>query len=81
MFPPPEALAPPLYRVSGRGEKDRGRRGERWILVRAVTPAQLGLAGAAQLALILRTVTEKGHPPTTRQYWVTRRPVERPVGH
>lgn len=50
---------------------------ERWILVRDVTPAQLGLAGAAQLALIIRTVTEKGQTTTTRNYFVTSRPAER----
>jgi hypothetical protein len=42
-----------------------------------VTPAQLGLAGAAQLILILRTVTEKGRTTTTRSYFVTSRPAER----
>jgi predicted transposase YbfD/YdcC len=45
--------------------------------VREVTPAQLGLAAAAQLALIIRTVTEKGKTTTTRQYLVTSRPVAR----
>ncbi len=45
--------------------------------MREVTPAQLGLAGAAQLALIIRTVTEKGQTTTTRHYVVTSRPVER----
>jgi hypothetical protein len=45
--------------------------------VRDVTPAQLGLAGAAQLILILRTVTEKGRTTTTRSYFVTSRPAER----
>ena len=66
-----------LYRVSGLCEKDRGRRVERWIIVRDVTPAQMGLAGAAQLALIIRTVTEKGKTITTRQYFVTSRPSDR----
>ena len=42
-----------------------------------VTPAQLGLAGAAQLALIIRTVTEKGQTTTTRNYFVTSRPAAR----
>jgi hypothetical protein len=45
--------------------------------VREVTPAQLGRPGAAQLILILRTVTEKGQTTTTRSYFVTRRPGER----
>jgi hypothetical protein len=45
--------------------------------VRDVTPAQLGLAGAAQLALIIRTVTENGQTTTTRNYFVTSRPAER----
>lgn len=46
--------------------------------MRDVTPAQLGLAGAAQLILILRTVTEKGQAPTTtRTYLVTSRPAAR----
>lgn len=45
--------------------------------MRDVTPAQLGLAGAAQLILILRTVTEKGRTTTTRSYFVTSRPAER----
>lgn len=45
--------------------------------MREVTPAQLGLAGAAQLALIIRTVTEKGQTTTTRHYVVTSRPVAR----
>lgn len=46
--------------------------------MRDVTPAQLGLAGAAQLTLIIRTVTEKGQAPTTtRNYFVTSRPAAR----
>lgn len=45
--------------------------------MRDVTPAQLGLAGAAQLALILRTVTENGRTTTTRNYFVTSRPAAR----
>lgn len=45
--------------------------------MRDVTPAQLGLAGAAQLALILRTVTENGPTTTTRSYFVTSRPAAR----
>jgi len=65
------------YRVSGLGEEDRGRRVERWIIVRNVTPSQMGLAGAAQLALIIRSVTEKGQTTTTRQYFVTSRPSDR----
>ena len=45
--------------------------------MRDITPAQLNLAGAAQLALIIRTVTEKGKTTTTRQYFVTSRPAQR----
>lgn len=41
--------------------------------MREVTPTQLGLAGAAQLALIISTVTEKGKTTTHRQYFVTSR--------
>ena len=67
----------PLYQASGLCEQDRGRRVERWIIVRDVTPAQLGLAGAAQLVLIIRTVTEKGKTTTTRNYFVTSRPAAR----
>ena len=33
--------------------------------MREVTPAQLGLAGAAQLGLIIRRVTEHGQTTTT----------------
>lgn len=42
-----------------------------------MTPTQLGLAGAAQLGLIIRTVTEKGKTTTTRLYVVTNREGER----
>lgn len=66
-----------MYRVSGLCEKSRGRRLERWIVVRDVTPAQLGLAGAAQLILIISTLTEKGKTSTVRQYFVTSRPSAR----
>lgn len=45
--------------------------------MRDITPAQLNLAGAAQLALIIRTVIEKGKTTTTRQYFVTSRPAQR----
>lgn len=45
--------------------------------MREVTPAQLGLAGAAQLALIIRTATEQGQTTTTRNYFVTSRPRHR----
>jgi len=45
--------------------------------VRDVTPAQLGLAGAAQLILLMRSVTEHGQTTTTRNYFVTSRPAER----
>ena len=51
--------------------------------MRDVTPAQLGLAGAAQLALIIRTVTDQtGKTTTTRSYFVTSRPAARldPLG-
>ena len=66
-----------MFRVSGLCEKNRSRRVERWIIVREVTPAQLGLAGAAQLALIINTTTEKGKTTTTRQHFVTSRTPER----
>ncbi len=46
-------------------------------MVRDITPAQLGVAGAAQLVLIISTLTEKGKTTTTRQYFVTSRPGER----
>jgi hypothetical protein len=62
--------------VSGLCEINRGRRLERWIIVRDITPVQLGLAGAAQLILIISTLTEKGKTTTTHQYFVTSRPVE-----
>jgi hypothetical protein len=43
--------------------------------VRDVTPAQLGLAGAAQLILILSTLTEKGQAPkTVPTYFAVSRP-------
>jgi hypothetical protein len=42
--------------------------------VREVTPVELGLVGAAQLILIVRTVTVRGQTTTTRSYWVTSRP-------
>jgi len=58
-------------------EEDRGRRVERWIIVREVTPVQLGLAGAAQLIVIIRTCTEKGQTTTVRTYFATSRPAER----
>ena len=45
-------------------------------MVRDITPAQLGVAGAAQLVLIISTLTEKGKTTTTRQYFVTSRPGE-----
>jgi hypothetical protein len=46
---------------------------ERWAILRDVTPAQLGLAGAAQLILRIRTVTEQGKTTTTRTCFVTSR--------
>lgn len=42
--------------------------------MREVTPAQLGLPGAAQLIVIIRTCTEKGKTTTARTYFVTSRP-------
>ena len=45
--------------------------------MRDITPAQLGVAGAAQLVLIISTLTEKGKTSPTRQYFVTSRPGER----
>jgi hypothetical protein len=45
--------------------------------VREVTPVQLGLAGAAQLVLIIRTCAEKGKTTTTCTYFVTSRPAQR----
>jgi len=44
--------------------------------VRQVTPGQLGLAGAAQLILLIRTCTEKGNITTARTYLVTSRPAD-----
>ena len=38
---------------------------------------QLGLAGAAQLIVIIRTCTEKGKTTTFRTYFVTSRPADR----
>lgn len=70
-------MASSHHRVSGLCEKNRGRWVERWIIVRDVTPSQIGLAGAAQLALLIRTVIEKGQTTTTRQYFVTSRPAQR----
>ncbi len=46
-------------------------------MVRDITPVQLGLAGAAQLVLIISTLTEKGKTTTTHQYFVTSRPGQR----
>ena len=43
-------------------------------MVRDITPAQLGVAGAAQLVLIISTLTEKGKTTTTGQYFFTSRP-------
>lgn len=76
-FPLLEALAHPTYRVGGLGEQRGGARIERWLIVRDVTSAPLGLAGAAQLALIIRTVTANGKTTTTRNYLVTSRPAAR----
>lgn len=63
--------------MDGLCENSRGRRLERWIIVRELTPVQLGLAGAAQLILILSTLTEKGQTTTTRTYFATSRPASR----
>lgn len=70
-------MSHPLYQVGGLCEEQRGRRVECWLIARAITPVQLGLAGAAQVVLLIRTVTEKGQTTTTRQYFVTSRPIER----
>jgi hypothetical protein len=43
-------------------------------MVRDTTPAQFGLAGAAQLGLIIREVTEKGETTLHRHHMVTSRP-------
>jgi hypothetical protein len=45
--------------------------------VRELTPVQLGLAGAAQLILLIRTCTEKGKTTTACTYFVTSRPADR----
>jgi hypothetical protein len=45
--------------------------------VREVTPVELGLAGAAQLIVIIRTCTQKGKTTSTRSYFVTSRPAQR----
>lgn len=50
---------------------------ERWAIVCDVTPAQLGLAGAAQLILLISTVTEKGQTKTGYLHLVTSRGAER----
>jgi len=44
--------------------------------VRDTTPVQLGLAGAAQLGLIIREVTEKGEATLHRHHMVTSRPAQ-----
>ena len=52
------------------------------MIVRDVTPAQLGLTGAAQLVLILRSANAQGKTMMTRSYFVTSRPAARlePLG-
>lgn len=45
--------------------------------MREITPVELGLAGAAQLILIIRSCTEKGKTTTSRTYFVTSRPASR----
>jgi hypothetical protein len=57
-------------------EVQRGRREKRTLIVRDVTPVQLGLAGAAQLGLIIREVTEKGKTTLHRHHMVTSRPAQ-----
>ncbi|HAB18316.1 MAG TPA: hypothetical protein PLX89_14370 [Verrucomicrobiota bacterium] len=47
------------------------------MIVREITPSQLGLPGAAQLIRIVRTVSERGQTTTTISYFVTSRPAER----
>jgi predicted transposase YbfD/YdcC len=44
--------------------------------VRDVTPVQFGLAGAAQLGLVIREVTGKGKTTLHRHYMVTSRPAQ-----
>lgn len=44
--------------------------------MREVTPVKLGLAGAAQLIVIIRTCTEKGQTTTARTYFATSRPAD-----
>ena len=46
------------------------------MIVRDITPAQLGLAGAAQLIRLISLVTEKGQTTTTHLYLVTSRPAQ-----
>lgn len=70
-------MANSLYHVSGLCPLDHRRRVPRWAIVREVTPAQMGLAGAAQLILILSTTTEKGQTTTTHAYLVSSRPLRR----
>lgn len=44
--------------------------------MRDITPVQFGLAGAAQLGLVIREVTEKGETTIHRHYRVTSRPAQ-----
>jgi hypothetical protein len=53
---------------------ERGRRVKRTLIARDITPVQLGLAGAAQLGLVIREVTEKGETTVHRYHVVTSRP-------
>jgi len=51
----------------------RSRREKRTLIVRETTPVQFGLAGAAQVGLVIREVTEKGKTNIHRHYMVTSR--------
>jgi len=56
---------------------NRGRLEKRTLIVRNVTPVQMGWAGAAQLGLVIREVTEKGKTTVRRHYMMTSRPASR----
>ena len=57
-------------------EVQRGRHEKRTLIVRELTPVQFGLAGAAQLGLVIREVTEQGQTTVHRHHLVTSRPAE-----
>ena len=76
-FPPQAAAQSDRYRIAETRETNRSRQEHRVAIVRDTTPAEFGLAGAAQVALIIRTVTEKGHTTTTYHHVVTSRPAAR----